>query len=158
MAHTSPTHPDIERLQRIATRMDSAVRIPGLGVRVGWDSIIGLVPGMGDALALAPAGYIVKESYRLGASRSVLARMGTNIGIDFLIGSIPLVGDLFDVGWKANLRNVSLLRNHLEKQRPVGSPTESSRASPARPMSEDAPEDASPAGGRLSSHHPTLKG
>lgn len=156
MAHISPAHPDIDRLHRIATRMDSAMRIPVLGVRVGWDSILGLVPGIGDALALAPAGYIVKEAHRLGASNAVLARMGTNIGIDFLIGSIPLVGDLFDVGWKANTRNVSLLRNHLEKQRPSEDAL-SGTEQRSPPRGDDLRGD-DPAAGRLSSHHPTLKG
>jgi len=151
MTQIPPTNPDIDRLHRIATRMDSAVRIPILGVRVGWDSILGLVPGVGDALALAPAGYIVKEAHRLGASRSVLARMGTNIGIDLLIGTVPLIGDLFDVGWKANLRNVSLLRNHLEKKRPA-----EATAPDAAPRSAPITDD--PADGKLSSHHPTLKG
>ena len=129
---------DLEKLHKIARNMDYAFRIPLLGVRLGWDSIIGLVPGVGDALALAPAGYIVKEAHRMGASTPVLARMCANVGIDLLIGAVPLVGDIFDIGWKANSRNVALLRNHLEKRPLTGS---------------DAPIE-----GSLSSHHPTLRG
>ncbi|ASM72151.1 membrane protein [Pseudosulfitobacter pseudonitzschiae] len=96
--------------------MDRALRIPLIGVRVGLDSILGLVPGVGDLLALGPAGYIVVQARRIGAPPSLVARMGVNIGIDAVIGSIPLVGDLFDIGWKANSRNVKLLRAHVEAQ------------------------------------------
>ena len=134
-----PHAADIARLNRLARRMDSAFRLPIVGVRVGWDAIIGLVPGLGDAAALLPAGYILKEAHRLGASRSVLARMGANVGIDLVIGSVPLLGDLFDVGWKANLRNVDLLNRHLADR---------ARRAPSTAAVE----------GRLSSHHPTLNG
>ncbi|EEB84989.1 DUF4112 domain-containing protein [Roseobacter sp. GAI101] len=127
---------DLDRLQALARRMDYAFRIPLLGVRLGWDSILGLIPGVGDALALAPAGYIMKEAHRLGASKSVLARMGANVGIDLVIGAVPLVGDLFDIGWKSNSRNVALLKDHLGRQ----------------------PAAAMDAQGELSSHHPTLRG
>lgn len=95
--------------------MDRAMRLPVVGVRVGWDSILGLIPGIGDALTLGPAGYIVLQAHRMGTPGSVKARMIGNIGIDALIGSIPLVGDLFDIGWKANTRNVALLRSHFEQ-------------------------------------------
>ncbi len=134
-----PDHPhshDLDRLHRLANTMDRAFRVPVLGIRVGWDSILGLVPGVGDVLALAPAGYIVKEAHRLGASRSVLARMGANVAIDLAIGAIPLIGDIFDVGWKANTRNVALLRDHIG-------------AVPAASKTNE---------GNLSSHHPTLRG
>lgn len=127
---------DLDRLNRLARKMDYAFRIPLLGIRLGWDSILGLVPGVGDALALAPAGYIIKEARRLGATGPVLGRMGANVGIDLAIGAIPLIGDLFDIGWKANTRNVALLRDHLSD----------------RSMAADEIE------GRLSSHHPTLRG
>ena len=127
---------DLDRLRGLARRMDTAFKIPLIGVRVGWDSILGLIPGVGDVLALAPAGYIVKEAHRLGVPASVLARMGTNVGIDLAIGAIPLVGDLFDVGWKANTRNVELLHRHFQDITPHG------------PGGE----------GALSSHHPTLRG
>lgn len=106
----------LDHLDRVAHTMDRAVRIPLIGVRVGLDSIMGLVPGIGDLLAVGPAGYILLQAYRMGAPRALVARMGANIGIDAVVGSIPLIGDLFDVGWKANTRNVRLLRNHLEAQ------------------------------------------
>lgn len=134
-----PHAADLARLSRLARRMDSAIRLPIIGVRVGWDSILGLIPGVGDAAALLPAGYILKEAHRLGASRSVLTRMAGNVGIDLFIGTIPLLGDLFDVGWKANLRNVDLLHRHLAEK---AENTTSTRQ----------------VEGRLSSHHPNLRG
>ncbi len=119
-----PSHQnsELEKLERLAQRMDRAFRVPLAGVRVGWDSIAGLVPGIGDALALAPAGYILYRGFRMGASAPVLARMAANIGIDTLIGSIPLAGDLFDVAWKANTRNTALLRRHFEGNGRKGEP------------------------------------
>ncbi|AUQ58851.1 Domain protein of unknown function [Phaeobacter inhibens] len=118
----TPHEERLQSLERLAHGMDRAFRLPVLGARVGWDSILGLVPGVGDALALAPAGYIVLSGYRMGASTRTLARMVRNIGVDAVIGTIPLVGDLFDIGWKANLRNVAILRRHLEKKTMAGEP------------------------------------
>lgn len=111
----SRTTADLARLRRLATLMDNAHRLPVLGVRVGWDAILGLVPVVGDALALAPSAYIIKEAHRMGVPATGLARMGVNSAIDFAIGSIPLVGDIFDIGWKSKTRNVNLLEAHLAK-------------------------------------------
>jgi hypothetical protein len=108
-----PRDAELDRLDRLAHRMDAAFRLPGTRLRIGADSIIGLVPGIGDALALAPAGWIIWKGRRMGAPATLQARMLGNAAIDGLIGSIPLVGDLFDVAWKANLRNVRLLRDHF---------------------------------------------
>ena len=116
MTPHQPAHSaDLARLRKLATRMDSAFRLPIIGVRVGWDSIIGLIPGVGDAAALLPSAYIMKEAHRMGVPRATLAKMAANVGIDFVIGSVPLVGDLFDVGWKSHLRNVDLLEGHLTR-------------------------------------------
>ena len=114
-----PHAADLARLRKLAQKMDSAFRLPIVGVRVGWDSIIGLVPGVGDALTLVPSAFILRESHRLGAPKPLLARMVVNTGIDFAIGAIPLVGDLFDIGWKSKMRNVDLLHQHLAKQPPM---------------------------------------
>tara|TARA_R110002072_G_scaffold19047_14_gene70692 strand:+ start:870 stop:1268 length:399 start_codon:yes stop_codon:yes gene_type:complete len=111
-----PHAADLARLRKLAQKMDSAFRVPVLGVRVGWDSVFGLVPVVGDALTLAPSVFILRESRRLGASKPVMARMGVNVGIDLAIGAIPLLGDLFDIGWRSNTRNVDLLHTHLAKQ------------------------------------------
>jgi len=102
--------------------LDSAVVIPGTKIRVGADSIIGLIPVVGDLGGAALSGYIVLTSARLGAPPSALLRMLINIAIDTVLGSVPVLGDMFDVGWRANMRNADLLENHL------GGSTESRRA------------------------------
>jgi hypothetical protein len=107
---------DLQRLERLAARMDSAFRVPGTGIRVGYDSIVGLIPGIGDTLAAIPAAYIIYEGRRLGVSNGVLGRMIANAGVDYVIGLIPLVGDRFDAGFKANRRNVALVRRDLERK------------------------------------------
>ncbi|MDF0600043.1 DUF4112 domain-containing protein [Psychromarinibacter sp. C21-152] len=106
---------ELARLEDLAHRMDTMFRIPMTEIRVGLDTILGLIPGIGDTATAIPAGYIVYRGYKLGAPKSLLVRMGVNAGIDWLIGSIPLVGDLFDLGFKANRRNVRLLRRHFER-------------------------------------------
>ena len=85
----------LERLEQLARLMDSRFRIPGTGIRFGLDAIAGLVPGLGDAAAALPALYILFEARRMGVPVSLRIRMIVNIAIDFLIGAIPLVGDLF---------------------------------------------------------------
>ncbi len=118
-----PVHPDphhagrlrrLEGLERLANRMDSAVRVPGTKIRFGLDSVIGLVPVVGDILAMVPGAYILLESHRMGAPRNLVLRQGVNVAIDTVVGSVPLIGDLFDVGFKSNRRNVALLRAHVE--------------------------------------------
>jgi hypothetical protein len=102
-----------DSIRALARLLDSAFRIPGTGVRVGADSIFGLVPVVGDLAGAALSGYIVLASARLGAPPSTLLRMLINIGIDTVVGSVPLLGDMFDAGWRANIRNVELLDSHL---------------------------------------------
>ena len=102
-----------DNIRTLARVLDSAVAIPGTGIRIGADSIFGLVPVVGDIAGAALSGYIVLASARLGAPASTLARMVINIGIDTVVGSVPVLGDMFDVGWRANMRNVELLDSHL---------------------------------------------
>jgi hypothetical protein len=104
----------LERLDRLARNMDSRYRVPGTRIRFGWDALLGLVPGVGDIATLGPAGYIWLEGHRMGCSNAVKGRMAVNIALDWAIGSVPLIGDLLDVGLKANRRNVALLRSHFE--------------------------------------------
>ena len=104
---------DIRRLESIADLLDSRFRIPGTDIRFGLDALLGLLPGIGDGVSLLPALYLVMEAKRLGASKFLLTRMAMNVGIDWLVGSIPLLGDIFDVGFKANRRNIKLLRDTL---------------------------------------------
>ena len=104
----------LERVERVAHRMDRAFRLPFTSIRLGWDSVIGLVPGIGDTLELAPAAWIVNEAREMGAPTILLGRMAGNIAIDWMVGLLPLVGDILDVGYKANTRNARLLRDWLE--------------------------------------------
>ena len=103
----------VARLRSLSYLLDSSVRLPLLGTRIGLDPIIGLIPGFGDALTLLPAGYIVFESYRLGVPRRVVARMALNIGVETLFGVVPVLGDIFDATFKANLRNLVLLERYV---------------------------------------------
>jgi hypothetical protein len=98
-----------ERLRRFAWLLDSSIRVPGTRWTVGIDALIGLVPLLGDAAGVLLSSYIVFEAARLGASKGVLARMALNIAIEGLIGALPVIGDLFDAGFKANQRNIKLL-------------------------------------------------
>ena len=105
----------LSRLRLLSRLLDSSVRIPVLGYRVGLDPIIGLIPGVGDAVMLLPAGYLVFEAYRLGVPRWTLVRMGVNLGVETLFGAVPVVGDIFDATFKANTRNLYLLEQHTQQ-------------------------------------------
>ncbi|HXM37944.1 MAG TPA: DUF4112 domain-containing protein [Gemmatimonadales bacterium] len=100
-------------LSRYAYWLDAGIRVPGTGLRFGLDPILGLIPGAGDAAGAVLAGWIFVEAVRLGASRATLTRIAANVALDALIGAIPVLGDIFDFAWKANLRNVALLERHL---------------------------------------------
>lgn len=102
---------ELQRLAQLARLMDARFSI--LGIRIGLDGLLGLVPGIGDTLALLPGLYILYRAREMGLPRRKLVRMGINSGLDYVIGTVPLVGDLFDIGYKANLRNVEILRDHF---------------------------------------------
>ena len=103
-------------LEKLAYRMENLVPLPGTGLRMGFDAMIGFVPVVGDVLPLIPAGYIIQQAHDMGATRRMLIRMGLNVGIDVVIGLVPGIGDIFDIAWNANTRNVALLRAYLETQ------------------------------------------
>jgi hypothetical protein len=108
-----------ERLAQVkwlATMMDDRFRIPGTPLRFGWDSVLGLFPGLGDVLTSALSLLIVHHAWQTGASKLTLARMLGNVGLDFVVGAIPFLGDLFDFVWKANRKNARLLEQHLHRQ------------------------------------------
>src|SRR3954452_4386215 len=105
----------IARIEALAALLDTAFLIPGTGIRFGLDALIGLLPGIGDAITTAMALYIVSEARALGAPRLLVARMIANVAIDGMVGAVPLVGDAFDVAFRANRRNMALLRGHLDK-------------------------------------------
>ena len=102
---------EVERsLEQLSTWMDGLFRIPGTGWRFGLDALVGLVPGLGDFATSAVSLYILAAGVRYRVPKVTLLRMAANIGIDYLVGAIPFVGDLFDVWWKSNQKNVELLR------------------------------------------------
>jgi hypothetical protein len=107
----------LERLRQLAHLLDDRFRIPGTTYRIGLDGLIGLVPGIGDAVTTLIALYIVLEARRLGVPLTKLGRMGLNVGVDAVLGAVPVLGDLFDVAWKANRRNLALLLDHLDADR-----------------------------------------
>ena len=106
----------IARLDALANLLDTAFIFPGTNVRFGFDAIIGLVPGIGDAITTVISLYIVREARALGAPRHVIARMLGNVALDGVVGAIPFLGDAFDVMWRANRRNMALLRKHLDRE------------------------------------------
>jgi len=99
----------VRRLVWLARLLDDAVQIPGTKYSVGIDPIIGLVPGVGDAVSLAISAYIIYEGKRLGASQTTVAAMVGNVALDALVGLVPVLGDIADVAFKANQRNLRLL-------------------------------------------------
>jgi hypothetical protein len=105
----------IARLDALATLLDTALVIPGTQIRFGVDALIGLVPGIGDAITTVLSLFIVNEARALGAPPLLIARMLANVAFDGVVGAVPLVGDAFDVAFRANRRNMALLRAHLDK-------------------------------------------
>jgi hypothetical protein len=112
--HT-PREPALRRLDSLGYVLDNSIPIPGTRRRFGLDAVIGLIPGIGDATGAVMSAYIVVQAARLGAPASSLVRMLLNVGIEALVGAIPFVGDLFDAWFKANARNVALLRGELDR-------------------------------------------
>ena len=104
----------IARIDALATLLDTAFVIPGTQIRLGLDALIGLVPGIGDAISTIMSLFIVKEARALGAPPLLIARMLANVALDGLVGAVPLAGDVFDVAFRANRRNMALLRAHLD--------------------------------------------
>ena len=108
--------PRLARLRRLARLMDSSVGLPGTRFRLGLDSLFGLAPVAGDAASALVSLYIVWEARRMGAPKALVVRMLGNIAADTLGGSVPLLGDLFDVAFKSNLRNLALLEGWLQRR------------------------------------------
>lgn len=109
---------ELERLSKLAGLMDDAFRVPGTNLRFGLDGIAGLIPGVGDALSAAVSAYLIGRAVGLGAPVTLAARMTLNLAIDLIAGAVPVAGDLFDFGFRANRKNVELLRRWLAKTAP----------------------------------------
>lgn len=111
-----------ERLEWLAWALDSAVRIPGTNVTLGADALLGLIPGVGNLATTAVSGWLIREAWRLGVPRRTIARMVANVAMDSAISAVPLVGNVADVFWKANRKNMALLAEHLGAPRGKASP------------------------------------
>ncbi len=103
----------VDRLDKLSRLLDIAFTVPGTNIRFGAEAVMRLVPGIGDAAASALSCLILYEAHRLGASRRVMIRMAGNVAIEAAAGAVPVLGDLFDVAFRANRRNVQILREHF---------------------------------------------
>lgn len=108
-----PKLASIQRLRKLSRVLDNAIAIPGTSFRIGLDPILGLIPGAGDLIGTALSAYIVIEAARLGIPRAALGKMVSNILLESVVGTIPVLGDWFDFAWKANTKNMELLEAHL---------------------------------------------
>ena len=113
----------LSRARTLTRLLDSVARVPGTSFRFGLDPLLGLIPGLGDMTGAALSGYLVLLASRHGAPKAVIVRMLGNVAVDTVVGTMPVLGDLFDAGWKANTRNLALLERH------VGQPGEAKAAS-----------------------------
>ncbi len=103
----------LNRIRKLSRLMDTSIRIPFIGFRIGLDPIIGLVPGAGDLISTAFSAYIIYLATRFGIPRQDLTKMIFNVGLETVVGTVPLVGDLFDAFYKSNIRNLAILEQHL---------------------------------------------
>lgn len=110
------SHSILVRMRRWATFLDSSFTIPGTTIRIGWDPIIGLIPGIGDWLTALASLLIVLNIWRTGIPAALLAHMLFNILVEVVCGPVPVIGDIIDVYWKANIRNVDLFEDFLSSQ------------------------------------------
>ncbi|HEX7743571.1 MAG TPA: DUF4112 domain-containing protein [Sphingobium sp.] len=106
------------RIEVMETMLEGLFVIPGTNRRVGLDSLVGLIPVVGDLATAAMGGWIVWEARNLGMSKWQLTRMAANVGFDTLVGAIPFAGDVFDFLYKSNTKNLRIIRRHLDKHHP----------------------------------------
>ena len=108
---SAPRSVEIEQsLEKLSWVLDDLFRIPVIGWRVGLDALVGLIPGVGDTATTLASFYILTSAIRYRVPKITLLRMGLNLGIDYVLGAVPIVGDLFDAWWKSNQMNIELLR------------------------------------------------
>ncbi len=107
---------ELAKLKTLATRLDALFTIPGTRINVGLDNLLGFLPVVGDIAALAPAAYLVWRARQLGATPGAQAMMAGNLTLDLVVGSVPIIGDAFDILYNANLRNVAILEQNLAKR------------------------------------------
>lgn len=108
----------LNRIRKFSRLLDTAFRVPFTPFRIGWDPIIGLIPGLGDAIDTAMSAYLLFLAARFQLPRNVFGWMVFNIALEAVVGAIPLIGDLFDAYYKSNIRNLALLEQHLQATEP----------------------------------------
>ncbi|MEM6592639.1 MAG: DUF4112 domain-containing protein [Cyanobacteria bacterium P01_H01_bin.119] len=115
----------LKRVRAISKVMDNAIAVPGTDFKFGLDPILGLLPGGGDLFSGGISVYILYEAMRLGIPKATLLKMAGNIVLELIVGTIPVLGDAFDVAWKANAQNVKLMEQHIDPtltQQPLTQP------------------------------------
>jgi hypothetical protein len=110
---------DLRRVERMARLLDTRYTLPGTRIRFGLDSVIGLIPGVGDTVMLLPSFWMLAVAWKHGVPASTLARMGANAGVDYVVGSVPILGDAFDLFFKSHRRNAQLLSEALAPPKPA---------------------------------------
>ncbi|MGB3404948.1 MAG: DUF4112 domain-containing protein [Microcoleaceae cyanobacterium] len=116
-AHETSTSA-VRQLRQLSHVLDNAIPVPGTSYRIGLDPILGLIPGGGDIVGGILSAYIMFKAFQMGVPRKTLTQMATNIALESLVGTVPVLGDVFDVAWKANVKNVELLETHLNVPTP----------------------------------------
>ncbi len=119
------------RLEWLEMLLERAITVPGTRMGVGLDSVLGMVPVMGDVVSACMGAYLVWEGRNLGMSRWQLARMAGRIGVDTAIGAVPFVGDAFDFVYRSNTKNLRAIKRHLDRHHPAGATLD---ATPTRPL------------------------
>jgi hypothetical protein len=109
---------EIDQLEIIARLMDAQFVIPGTKIYFGLDPVLGAIPVVGDKAGFMVALYMMYHAHKMGFQKHILAMMLANATIDYAAGSIPIIGDIFDVAFKAHMRNVRLMRKHAHKLKP----------------------------------------
>jgi hypothetical protein len=117
---TRVSNAKMAQARALAKLLDRAVRIPGTNVRLGLDALLGLIPGGGDLAGAIFSGYLILLGSRMGLPSHVMMRMIANVAIDTIVGTVPILGDLFDVAWKSNTRNLALLEQFADSPTPPG--------------------------------------
>ncbi len=112
--------PDAERLakiERLAHLMDESIALPGTDKRIGLEALLGLIPGLGDLATAVISLHIISEAKKLGVPKTIVSKMIWNVVVDTVVGAVPGVGDVFDAFWKANRKNIELVKEHFENGR-----------------------------------------
>lgn len=109
---------DLVALRKFAFYMDQAFPIPGTNIRVGFDAVLGLIPGIGDVVGAVLSTWIIAGALRHRVPARIIARMVLNVGVDLLFGAVPVAGDVFDFMFEENMKNMRLLEQHRDRRRP----------------------------------------